>query len=98
MEKEKADEMLVGEEELEGGEVREGGESDAVIAAASESSTEVNKLVVQVSSCRVQGVTVYNDRAEVTRFVPLVDLPAGAHATTTSTRGTETSNSERLLN
>jgi hypothetical protein len=90
--------MLVGEEELEGGEVRGGGEGDAVTAAASESSTEVNKLVVQVSSCRVQGVTVYNDRAEVTRFVPLVDLPAGKNTTINPTRETETSNSERLLN
>ena len=36
-----------------------------------------HKVSVGVGSCRVQQVTVYNDRAEVTRLVSLPDLPAG---------------------
>lgn len=63
--------MLVGEEELAGADT---GTSASVNEPGAE---QLHKQTVALASCRVQGVTVYNDRAEVTRLVALTDLEAG---------------------
>jgi len=63
-------EMLVGEEELVG--------ADTDMSASVNESEQLYKQTVPLASCRVQGVTVYNDRAEVTRLIALTDLEAGA--------------------
>lgn len=62
-------EMLVGEEELAG--------ADTGTSASVNESEQLYKQTVPLASCRVQGVTVYNDRAEVTRLIALTDLEAG---------------------
>lgn len=50
-------------------------EKEAEVATQEE---QRGKHVIRVDLCPVQQVTVYNDRAEVTRLVPLPELPPGA--------------------